>query len=162
VIWRHQLPVYSPLSLGALAGGVGAALSGGGSAKARVDAWIRERYGARQVLLTDSGTSALALAMQAAVRRSPGKPILLPSYGCYDLVTAAMAAGVEVGWYDIEPTKPATGFGGAQRPPTRCRRYRRGTSLGHSRGHFAAPCAACRGRAQRAPGYRRRRPGHRG
>ncbi|HEV8123899.1 MAG TPA: DegT/DnrJ/EryC1/StrS family aminotransferase [Gemmatimonadales bacterium] len=110
--------MYSPLSLGALAGGVGAALSGGGSAKARVDAWIRERYGARQVLLTDSGTSALALAMQAAVRRSPGKPILLPSYGCYDLVTAAMAAGVEVGWYDIEPTnlQPDLGARGAPLP----------------------------------------------
>jgi len=95
--------VYSPLSLGALAGGLGAALGGGGSARARVESWIRERYAADRVLLTDSGTSALALAMQAAVRRSPGKPVLLPSYSCYDLVTAAMAAGVEVGWYDIEP-----------------------------------------------------------
>ena len=28
-----------------------------------MEGWIRERYGARQVLLTDSGTSALALAM---------------------------------------------------------------------------------------------------
>jgi len=103
VSWRYQLPVYSPLSLGALLGGLGAALGGGDRARRTVEAWIRERYGARQVLLTDSGTSALALAMGAAARRAPGKPILLPSYSCYDLVTAAMAAAVEVAWYDIDP-----------------------------------------------------------
>lgn len=101
--WRHQLPVYSPLSLGALAGGVGAVLSGGPGARDKVNGWIRERFGARQVLLTDSGTSALALAMRAASRRSPGMPILLPSYSCYDLVTAAMAAEVQVQWYDVDP-----------------------------------------------------------
>ena len=101
--WRRQLPVHSPLTLGALAGGVGALVSGGERARSRIDSWIRQRFGSRHVLLTDSGTSALALAMLAAVRRSPGQPVLLPAYSCYDLVTAAMAAGVEVRWYDIDP-----------------------------------------------------------
>lgn len=80
-----------------------AVVSGGRSARARVSAWIQRSFDPRRHILTDSGTSALALAMQAATLRSPGKPILLPAYSCYDLVTAAMAARVNVRWYDITP-----------------------------------------------------------
>ncbi len=101
--WRRQLPAYSPLSPGALVSGIGAALAGGESARAAVEAWLRERFHPDALLLTDSGTSALALAMRAAVLRSPDAPVMLPAYGCYDLVTAAMGAGVSVRWYDMEP-----------------------------------------------------------
>lgn len=101
--WRRQLPVHSPLSLSALAGGVGASLGGAGRDRRRVERWIRDRYRPGDLLLTDSGTSALALAMAASVRARPGLPILLPAYSCYDLVSAAMAARVTVRWYDIDP-----------------------------------------------------------
>jgi perosamine synthetase len=64
---------------------------------------LRQRYGAVHVVLTDSGTSALALALQIASARRPGLPCLLPAYGCYDLATAALAARVPVRLYDLDP-----------------------------------------------------------
>lgn len=53
--------------------------------------------------LLDSGTSALAVALRFAAQRRPGRPVLLPAWGCYDLATAADAAEVEVGLYDLDP-----------------------------------------------------------
>jgi hypothetical protein len=104
VSWRRQLPVHSPLSLSALGRGIGAAIGGAGSVRRRVESWIQDRYGPRDLVLADSGTSALALAMAASVRARPGLSILLPAYSCYDLVTAAMAARVTVRWYDLDPS----------------------------------------------------------
>lgn len=101
---RHQLPVHSPLDLGALLSGAAAALSreSGEEARERVRSRLRERFSAGGVLLTDSGTSALALALEGAAERREG-PAALPAYGCYDLATAADAADVEVVLYDLEP-----------------------------------------------------------
>jgi dTDP-4-amino-4,6-dideoxygalactose transaminase len=50
-------------------------------------------------LLTDSGTTALTLALLAG----GGRGVALPAYGCYDLVTAALGAGMPVRWYDLDP-----------------------------------------------------------
>jgi len=55
----------------------------------------------RDVLLTNSGTSALVLALRALTR--PGDTVALPAYACIDLTTAAVAAGVRVRLYDLEP-----------------------------------------------------------
>ena len=99
---RRQLPVYSPLSASALLSGAGALLSGGGSARRRVTEWLEREYRTTRPLLTGSGTMALALAMRAS--RSADRPgVALPAYGCYDLVTAALGAGVPVAWYDLDP-----------------------------------------------------------
>lgn len=101
---RHQLPVHSPLEFRALLSGAAVALSGesGEGAREGVRSRLRERFSAGGVLLTDSGTSALALALEGAAERRGG-PAALPAYGCYDLATAADAAGVEVVLYDLEP-----------------------------------------------------------
>lgn len=93
----HQLPVYSPLTLAAVA----RSLSGDDvrpalAAALRTDAWP-------QVTLTDSGTSALALALRESARIRDNLPCALPAYGCYDLASAAIAAGVRVRFYDIDP-----------------------------------------------------------
>jgi perosamine synthetase len=96
---RRQLPVYSPLPLRAVLAGFRALLAPG-DARARVEARIRDRFGARRLLLVDSGTSALALAMKVASR---GRPVALPAWGCYDLATAADAAEVPVLLYDLDP-----------------------------------------------------------
>ncbi len=96
---RRQLPVHSPLPLRAVLAGFRALLAPG-DARARVEARIRERYGARRLLLVDSGTSALALAMRVAAR---GRPVALPAWGCYDLATAADTADVPVLLYDLDP-----------------------------------------------------------
>jgi len=84
--------------------GVRAAALGGESARAEIEARIRERYGAREVVLVDSGTTALRLALSAAEARRPGRPVAMPAYGCFDLVTAAVGAGVPQVFYDVEPS----------------------------------------------------------
>ncbi len=107
---RTLPPVYSPLSAAALWRGLRAASSAVAAAAAeralRED--LRTRGYAGQVLLTDSGTSALAIALGLAAR---GQPIALPAYGCFDLATAVDAAGVPFLLYDVNPTTlaPATG-----------------------------------------------------
>lgn len=101
MIPRHQLPVYSPISPAALARGAAAALGmrpGDAPAAARA---ISERHGARAVALTDSGTSALVLALRLAV--GARGVVALPGYGCSDLTSAALAAGVRVRLYDLDP-----------------------------------------------------------
>jgi len=102
MILRRQLPVRSPLTL--------AALGRGARAVARRDATHRQvcttlaqRYGATQVLLTDSGTAALTLALRMAAAARPGRPVALPAYCCYDLATAADGAGIDVLLYDLDP-----------------------------------------------------------
>ena len=67
-------------------------------------AWIARRYGARRVLFTDSGTSALALALRGAADvRGGDAAVALPAFGCYDLLTAVRAAGVGPALYDLDP-----------------------------------------------------------
>lgn len=68
-----------------------------------LDARLRDRLGASSVLLLDAGTAALRIAMQLAARRRPGRPVAIPAWGCYDLLSAAMGAGVPILWYDLDP-----------------------------------------------------------
>ena len=95
-------PVHSPVAPGAILSGIGAWLGGAARARGSVMAALTERFGTVGVLLTDSGTSALALALHAAAARTPG-PVALPAYSCYDVATAADAAGVDVLLYDLDP-----------------------------------------------------------
>ena len=99
MIWplRRQLPVYSPLSMRGIAGAVGGALGGNGSGP-RLEDRLRERYGARDVVLVDSGTSALTLAMRAA-----GGPVAIPAFCCFDVATACDGATVAPILYDLDP-----------------------------------------------------------
>ncbi len=108
--WRRQLPVHSPLSAVALLAAIRAAASRNGGpaeAEARVVTLLTERYGARAVLLTDSGTSALTAALLGVLRDRPGglapPPVALPAYACYDVATAAAGARVPVLLYDVDP-----------------------------------------------------------
>ena len=69
---------------------------------AAVDA-LRARYPQHDVLLTDSGTSALSMALEAAVANRSHRVVALPAYGCPDLGSAALAAHCRVLLYDIDP-----------------------------------------------------------
>lgn len=100
---RAQPPVYSPLSARAIGAGILATLAGGRDARAEVGAALKARYDSVALALTDSGTSALALALRLAVLRRPGRPVLLPAWACFDLATAALAADVRVVFYDVDP-----------------------------------------------------------
>lgn len=101
--WRRQLPAYSPLPLRAVVAGAAGLVGGSGSARVEVTAPLARAFGADNVLLTDSGTGALALAIQGCLTRRPDAGIALPAYGCYDLATAADGAGAPVVLYDLVP-----------------------------------------------------------
>ncbi len=99
----RQLPAYSPLTLGAIIDSTLAAWLGRG--REALDALgdeLRARYAPSDLLLTDSGTSALRLALQAAHRQT-GAPVALPAYTCFDVATAADGAGVPFVLYDLVP-----------------------------------------------------------
>ncbi len=95
---RRLPPVHSPLSLAAVR-----AAWAGGDVRGSLSAALEARFPGRRVVLTDSGTSALAVALRLASRSRQGRPCALPAYGCYDLISAALAAGVRVELYDIDP-----------------------------------------------------------
>lgn len=100
----RQLPAWSPLTLGAVLAGVRAGWLGGGEpARRELEAALDALYGPRALLLTDSGTSALTLALKASFAVT-GAPVVLPAYCCYDVATAADGAAVPFLLYDIDPT----------------------------------------------------------
>jgi perosamine synthetase len=103
VSWRRQLPAYSPLPLRAVVAGAAGLVAGGPQARRSVAETVQRHLDARDVLLTDSGTSALALAIGACLAGRPGAGVALPAYGCYDLATATDGAGAPVVLYDVDP-----------------------------------------------------------
>ena len=99
MIPRHQLPASSPITwAGILAGARGPA-----GALERVRELVRREYRSSAVILTASGTVALALAFLAAAPPGRRARVLLPAWGCFDLMTAADAADAEVLLYDLDP-----------------------------------------------------------
>lgn len=110
---RRQLPVYSPIRFRSLLAGLAGAL-GLGRPLERLHEKLTERYGTGDLLLTDSGTSALRLAIegalavgaesgQGAAGSSGTGVVALPGYCCYDVATAAVGAGARVRLYDLDP-----------------------------------------------------------
>jgi dTDP-4-amino-4,6-dideoxygalactose transaminase len=102
MIWRQLPPVHSPVSSRALVDGLSAALGSSASAHDVVTSALRRRYECADALLTDSGTSALILALRKIV--PPGGTVAYPAYACIDLTSAAVGAGVRVRLYDVDPT----------------------------------------------------------
>lgn len=99
--WRFLAPAYSPVSAASLVGAL-KGLAGGQSGG--VEEWLAQRYEVDATFLVDSGTSALRLAIQSlATAGSPRVRVALPAFGCYDLATAAIGAGADVSFYDLDP-----------------------------------------------------------
>jgi perosamine synthetase len=99
----QQPPAWSPITLGALLSGFRAAWpGGGGQARRSLEAALREAYGPRELYLSDSGTSALTVALQVA-RSTTAAPVALPAYCCYDVATAADGAAISFLLYDLDP-----------------------------------------------------------
>ena len=102
---RRQLPAYTPqspaLALATLAG----AASSSGRSFTELQEYLGRRFGADQVLLTSSGTQALQVALELATGADrEGRPVALPAFGCYDLITAAVGARTRIVFYDVDPT----------------------------------------------------------
>jgi hypothetical protein len=98
---RWVPPVLSPVSVGALGRGALTAAGVRHAPRQTVIATIADRFDASRVVLTDSGTSALTLALR--LTGHSGRPVALPAYSCIDLITAAQGANVTVRLYDLDP-----------------------------------------------------------
>jgi perosamine synthetase len=101
MIGRRQLPVASPISARALARAFVRSLVARHDSDEAESLLIRE-FAAERVVLTDSGTSALVLALRTVVPR--GSTVALPAYACLDLIAAARCAGARVRLYDVDPS----------------------------------------------------------
>jgi perosamine synthetase len=102
MMWRWQPPVLSPTSSRALVHGIGAAMGFRSGHHQTVVAALCRRYSATDALLTDTGTSALILALRRIL--PAGGTVAFPGYSCIDLTTAALGAGMRVRLYDIAPS----------------------------------------------------------
>lgn len=102
---RRQLPVASPISATALGRSFFDTLRAGVKGRDRIQARARElvesKFASRRAVLTDSGTSALVLALRFAAPY--GGVVGFPGYACVDLAAAARFVGIRVRLYDIDP-----------------------------------------------------------
>lgn len=75
--------------------------------KASLRASMEQFFGERQITLYTSGTAALAQAMvHCAARHAASSPeVMIPAYGCPDLVAAALQAGVYPRLVDVAPDR---------------------------------------------------------
>ncbi|NOT07115.1 MAG: DegT/DnrJ/EryC1/StrS aminotransferase family protein [Gemmatimonadales bacterium] len=96
---RHQLPAWSPVTLRSLAAGLFPATD----ALERLTERVRTEYGVGTVILTASGTVALALAIRASAPSGTRPRVALPAWACPDLMTAADTVDAEVLLYDLDP-----------------------------------------------------------
>lgn len=94
-------PVVSPLSIPALLDGSVGAVLPDASARDALVRTLEQTFAGGDVVLTDSGTSALVMALRAVDRRTGC--VAFPAYGCIDLTAAAERAGVTMRLYDLDP-----------------------------------------------------------
>lgn len=99
--WRYQPPALSPVAPSALLAGIAAAMGRSRPSTDNVADELRRRYQATDLLLTDSGTSALVVALRMLL--PAGGTIAYPAYACIDITAAALRAGVRVRLYDLDP-----------------------------------------------------------
>jgi perosamine synthetase len=99
--WRWQPPVLSPVTPRGLFAGLGAIVGLGSKGWPAAAASLRQRYSAADALLTNSGTTALTLALRKVL--PPRGTVAFPAYACMDLTTAALGAGARVRLYDLDP-----------------------------------------------------------
>lgn len=106
MIGRRQLAVASPVSPVALIRALRESLGPRVELEQRAARLIATTFGASSVVLTDSGTSALVLALRLAAKRAgrARATVGFPGYACVDLAAAARFAGVDVRLYDIDPS----------------------------------------------------------
>lgn len=77
-------------------------ICGDGPFTRRCDDWMERRFGARKVLLTTSGTTALEMAAILS-GLEPGDEVILPSYTFSSTATAFQLMGATLVFVDIRP-----------------------------------------------------------
>jgi len=101
---RHQLAVYSPIPIGAPMRGVAAALRLTKDPRPALIDLLRREFRASEVLLVGSGTQALHVAIENAVKPFAGaeRTVALPAFSCFDVASAAIGANVSAALYDLD------------------------------------------------------------
>jgi hypothetical protein len=102
VTLRQQLPVYSPITLGAIGQAATHAI-GSRAVVERLGARLCRQYSADTAMLFGSGTQALQAALRLALRRVGESPVALPAFSCFDVAAAAVAVGARIVLYDVDP-----------------------------------------------------------
>lgn len=77
-------------------------ISGDGAFTAKCSQWMEHRFAAGKILLTNSGTAALNMAMLLCDLK-PGDEVILPSYTFSSTANAAVLAGAKLVFVDIRP-----------------------------------------------------------
>ena len=77
-------------------------ISGDGEFTRRCSRWMEEKFAAKKVLLTTSGTAALDMALLLC-ELQPGDEVILPSYTFSSTANAAVLAGAKLVFADIRP-----------------------------------------------------------
>ena len=77
-------------------------ICGDGPFSKKCHAWLEERFHARKVLLTTSGTDALEMAAMLCDLR-PGDEVILPSFTFSSTATAFLLSGARLVFVDIRP-----------------------------------------------------------
>ena len=101
---RHQLAVYSPIPIGAPMRGVAAAFRLTKDPRPALIDLLRREFRASEVLLVGSGTQALHVAIESAVKpfASAERTVALPAFSCFDVASAAIGANVSAALYDLD------------------------------------------------------------
>lgn len=102
MIGRRQLAVASPIDPARVIAAFAASMGSSAPHVARASNVIDQTFKPRRIRWTDSGTSALVLALRMLV--PSGGCVGLPAFACVDLVAAARRAGVRVRLYDVDPS----------------------------------------------------------
>ena len=77
-------------------------ISGDGPFTKKCSAWMEQRFGAKKILLTTSGSSALDMAALLCGLK-PGDEVILPSYTFSSTANAFVLAGASLVFVDIRP-----------------------------------------------------------
>jgi hypothetical protein len=102
VTWRVLPPVAAQLGPGSLGLATVRVVTNNAAPTAALQSLLTRELAATSVLLTDGGTAALALALDALL--DDRRIVALPAYGCADLVSAALAARATIVCYDLDPS----------------------------------------------------------
>jgi perosamine synthetase len=101
MILRRVPPVLSPVTPRTILRAATAAVRPTQDDVESLERTLSATFDAPEVLLTDSGTSALVLALEAM--SAPGGVVAIPGYACIDLIAAAIRARRPVMLYDVDP-----------------------------------------------------------
>ncbi|HEY7192135.1 MAG TPA: DegT/DnrJ/EryC1/StrS family aminotransferase, partial [Gemmatimonadales bacterium] len=104
MILRRQLPAYSPLTAVSIRQAVVHGLGPGMDGQADLSAALAREYAADQVILLGSGTQALQVALELAMRQVGDAAVALPAFTCFDVATAAVGARARMRFYDLDPS----------------------------------------------------------